>query len=312
MAILNVAIQVMIYISIGYLLRRLDWVKAEAVGSINKLMLNVALPCLVVNSMIIPFEREKLQNGMLSVCMVALLLSCFALAGFLWARIMKRDNIKARLILVSFCTFNNFMLIGVPIIASVFGPEGVFYTGLMGLPQRIVIFSLMPLVFTSLSVGGGERPAFRWSMLVQVPTISVGVGLVMFLTQWQLPEVIRSCMQELAGMTAPLGVAVAGMQLADVDIKKLLRDVSIPLSMMFKLMVNPLIAYALLSLLHFPRLLIQMGIVFGAIPAPTLITVYAANYEVEPGYSGALLFFSVLFGTITLPFWAYMATQVLL
>ena len=109
----------------------------------------------------------------------------------------------------------------------------------------------------------------------------------------------------------PLGMMLAGMQLADVDLRGLLRDWTLPAALVIKNLVDPLLILLLLSALHFPPLLIQLGVIFSAVPAPAMLVVYAANYKVQPGYAGAFMFLSTLCGAVTLPFWSFVVTAFL-
>ena len=310
MEIINAAIQVMVFMGLGFLCRRLKWTHAATVPSLTKIVLNIALPCLIVDSMMVPFEQEKLNQGFLALVMVVLILVVCALCGLVWSKLLKPRDIQARSILRLGFVYNNFMLIGVPIIEAVLGPEGVFYTGLMGLPQRATMFIVLPLVYGSVAEGE-YHVDFNWKMLLQIPSIAVFVGLFMFVSQLQLPGIVRTCMDDLGGMTLPLGMMLAGMQLADVDLRGLLRDWTLPAALVIKNLVDPLLILLLLSALRFPPLLIQLGVIFSAVPAPAMLVVYAANYKVQPGYAGAFMFLSTLCGAVTLPFWSFVVTAFL-
>ena len=309
MEVINAAVQVMVFMALGFMSRRLKWTNADTVGPMTKIVLNIALPCLIVNSMVIPFEQEKLNQGFLSLAMVVLLLVCFGLCGLLWARLLKPHDRQKNAVLRMFFLFNNFMLIGVPIIEAVFGSEGVFYTGLMGLPQRAIMFMVLPLAYGSVAEGE-YHTEFSWRLLLQMPSIAVFVGLFMFVAQIQIPGVIRGCLSSLGGMAMPLGMMMAGMQLADVDLRRLFRDWTLPVALLIKNMLHPLIALVLLRSLGFPTLLVQLGVIFAAVPAPAMMVVYAANYRVQPGYAGANMFLSTLCSAVTLPFWSYIVTTV--
>ncbi len=307
MEMLNAAVQVMVFMAVGFVCRKLKWTNAATVGPISKIVLNVALPCLVITSMMTPFEMEKLQQGFLSLAMVLILQACFTLTGMVWARMLKRNDPQCRAVLRAFFLFNNFMLIGVPIIAAVLGSEGVFYTGLMGLPQRVIMFIALPLMYGAVA-DGENHVDFNWKMLFQIPSVSVFVGLFFFITQIQLPQIVVGCMETLGDMTLPLGMMLAGMQLGDVDLKGLLKDFTIPVAVLIKNMVSPAIALVVLSLLRFPPLLIELGVIFAAVPAPAMMVVYAANYNVRADYAGAAMFLSTLLGSVTLPLWSQIVT----
>lgn len=307
MQMINAAIQVMAYLALGYICVKRKWCGPGSVKTLTSIVINIALPCLIVESMMIPFEMEKLSQGLLSVVMVVLILAVCGGCGILWSKLLKPGDVQHQSVIRVGLLYNNFMLIGVPIIEAALGNEGIFYTGLMGLPQRATMFILLPLIYGSVAEGEYHEE-FNWRLLLQFPTIAIFVGLFMFITQLQFPAVVMDSLEELGGMTMPLGMMLAGMQLADVDLGEILRDKTVPLVLLIKNMINPLIIFLLLCALRFPTILIQLGTIYAAVPAPAMMVVYAARYKVFPGYAGAIMCLSTICSAVTLPFWAYIIT----
>ena len=307
MAVLSAAIQVMVFMALGLLCRKLKWSTQESISSLTKILLNIAVPCLIVNSMMTPFESDKLRQGFLSLVMILIIDAFFVISGIVSSRVLKPRDPQCRAVIQAFLMFNNFMLIGVPIIQAVLGPEGVFYTGLMGLPQRVIMFTALPIMYGR--VGACEqKEKFNWRLFIQLPSIAVFVGLFLFISQLRPPQVIWDCIADLGGMTLPLGMMVTGMQLADVNIKELLTDFSLPGIVIIKNIINPAIVLLILKLMGFPELLVFLGVLFAAVPAAAMTAIYAANYETAPCYAGAAVFLSTLLGVVTMPFWAYIIT----
>lgn len=307
MGVLDAAVQVVVFIALGVMCHKLKWTSDKTIGPLTKILLNISVPCMVINSMMTPFETEKLQKGMMALVMVLGIQVFFALSSLVWARILKPRDIGARSVVQTTILFNNFMIIGVPIIESVLGPEGLFYTGLMGLPQRIVMFSSLPIIYGRVSTEN-RMEKIEWKMLLQMPTIAVFIGLFLFITGIRPPEIIGKCISDLGGMTMPLGMMITGMQLVGVNVKELLTDISLPIVVLVKNIINPAIVLVALSLLGFPTLLVQLGVLFASIPTAMMTAVYAANYKVSAGYAGAIVFLSTSLGVLTMPFWSYIVT----
>jgi len=307
MEMINAAIQVMAYLALGYLCIKVKWCGPGAVKTLTNIVVNIALPGLIIDSMMVPFETEKLTHGLLSVVMVVLILAVCGLCGIFWSRILKPGDKQHQAVLQMALMYNNFMLVGVPIIEAALGTEGIFYTGLMGLPQRATIFIFLPIVYGRVAEGEYHEE-FHWKMLLQIPTIAIALGMFLFITQIQLPTVVRDSLAELGGMVMPLGMMLAGMQLADVDLSEILRDKTVPIALFIKSMVNPLVILLLLSILDFPVILIQLGVIYAAVPAAAMTVVYAARYNMHPGYAGAVMCLTTLCSAVTLPFWAYIVT----
>ncbi|MGE4352498.1 MAG: AEC family transporter [Oscillospiraceae bacterium] len=307
MGVLSAAIQVMVYMALGFLCRKLKWTTKGSLGSLTKILLNIAVPCLIINSMMTPFESEKLSQGFMSLVMILIIDVFFFASGFVSGHVLKPRDPQCRAVIQAFLLFNNFMLIGIPIIEAVLGPDGVFYTGLMGLPQRIIMFIVLPIMYGK--VGNGEHhEEFSWRLLIQLPSIAVFVGLFLFITELRPPQIIWDCIADLGGMTMPLGMMITGMQLADVNIKELLSDFTLPVIVVIKNIINPAIVLIVLKLLGFSELLVNLGVLFAAVPSAAMTAIYAANYEAAPCYAGAAVFISTLFGVVTMPFWSYVVT----
>ena len=153
MEMVNAAIQVMAYLALGYLCIKVKWCGPGAVKTLTNIVVNIALPGLIIDSMMVPFETEKLTHGLLSVLMVVLILAVCGLCGIGWSKLLKPGDKQHQAVLQMALMYNNFMLVGVPIIEASLGTEGVFYTGLMGLPQRATIFIMLPIVYGRVAEG---------------------------------------------------------------------------------------------------------------------------------------------------------------
>lgn len=46
----------------GYLLGKLKWIDDEASGQISRLLLQVALPCVIIRSLQVPFTRQLFRR----------------------------------------------------------------------------------------------------------------------------------------------------------------------------------------------------------------------------------------------------------
>jgi hypothetical protein len=115
-----------------------------------------------------------------------------------------------------------------------------------------------------------------------------------------LPENIVNTLTLLSGGAIPAMILVLGMQLADISPGQLgLKKVSSALAT--RLLISPVLALCIASILPVSELLLKVMIIQAAMPPAAIITIYAIEYDCQPKFVSTVTLFGTVLsaGTIT-------------
>jgi len=205
--------------------------------------------------------------------------------------------------------YTNFTFVGIPVIEALYGSAGVFYLVVFVVPYRMVYYSSAePL----LSPPGLVRAERTWKDKLKgwfsVPVIAVFVGLVLYLTQIQLPSPVAGVINSLGSCASPLGMLLCGMSLGKYPFRKLLRPKYFWLPLVRNLLL-PALVLGLSLLVGLDKEVAQVAVMFMALPVASLIAAFTIQYDPDEETqfeAAAAVLLSTVFAAVTIPLWAWM------
>lgn len=139
--VINQMIQLFLILGLGYFLNKIKLFDTELNQKLNKLLLNVTTPALIIAS-VGSLEPSNNISEVLLVFLVAV--TIFAILPFLsyiLVKIMRIPNHQKGLYM--FMTiFSNIGFMGFPVMKSIFGNQAVFYTSIFNMIFNFLVFTL--------------------------------------------------------------------------------------------------------------------------------------------------------------------------
>lgn len=210
--------------------------------------------------------------------------------------------------------FSNPGFFGVPLIIAILSDSAVFY-----IAAFIAFLNLMQWIYgVSLLENSDENGILlkdnmtnRLQMgellkkLGKAPfTIAIIIGLLFFLTRIQMPEIIGKCIGFIANMNTPLAMFTIGIYLAQTDIMKMIRKVSLCRVSVIRLVVIPIVTLLLLWFVPNTNNLMEMKtaiLIASACPVGSNVAVYAQLHGRNYPYAVETVVISTIISIITIP-----------
>jgi malonate transporter len=265
-------------VALGWLLGRRSVLGPDASTVLSKLSFFVATPALLVTTL----AESDLATAFSSSLLVnaGAVVGVAVLAGLMLGLARKRPlgHVTVGMLASTYVNAGN---LGIAIAAYVLGDTS--YVALALLFQLLV---MAPLGLAVLDASTAGRRSVMSVVLqpVRTPvTIACAVGLLLNVTDWQLPEVVLRPV-ELVGATAvPAGLLAFGMALAGSALPGRGPDsADVWTLVLLKNLVHPLLAYALGRLLGLDSVALLAVTVNAALPTATNVFVYAATFGQAP------------------------------
>jgi len=208
---------------------------------------------------------------------------------------------KTRWTLVGTSTLFNSGFLGYPVVLGVFGAEGlvraVFYD--MG---STILFLCLGILFILLF--GGKYTSIIRRTLLFPPLWGIILGIFANLMHLNLGFITLNVLKYLSGAAIPIIMISLGLSLEVGGLKNYFGAASFVT--ITRLMISPLIAILIVSILGLHGLEGTVTVVEAGMPSAMLSLVLSASYELDIKAAAACIFLSTVISMISLPILIYL------
>jgi predicted permease len=127
------------------------------------------------------------------------------------------------------------------------------------------------------------------------------VGLALFFGGVTLPTLVARPLTIIGDLTTPLSMAIIGAILSRMRLKSMVGNPRIYATSAYRLVVFPLLVYAVLFSLGFRGRLLAMPVVIAAMPAAANSAILAKAYGGDAETASSLIFVTTLASLVTIP-----------
>ncbi len=281
-----------IYMVCGVVLRKIGIINENTRPGFVKLLTNLLLPCMILESFNKPLDVEELKGAAL----VLLVSSAMCLLGYLIGHVLwrkSRDDRKGTLLFGTM--FSNAGNAGTPIVSLVFGETGVVYASFFMIPVRILLWTMG----VSLYVKGSHRDKLM-KVLLNPCVVIVVVGVALMLSPFTITGAPATALKSIGDMTGPLAMMIIGASLAEQKPRDLIDKDAILLSGV-RLIVMPLIALTVLKIVGMEEQLMRVTVTLLAMPVAYTTAILAERYNANYHFAGKCVCLSTVLSLFTVP-----------
>lgn len=270
-------------------------------AELTNFVLTVANPALIINSYQIEYSSTLVHNILIAFGLSVL--THVIMIGISRVAISKKQrewSIERFSLIYSNCGF-----IGIPLVQSMFGAEGVIYV-----TSYITVFNLLVWTQGVRMFAGAKKEESVIKTIVTTPAlIAVFIGLILFGFHIQLPVVVSSTIEHLGNLNTPLAMVAAGVSVMQADIGKALKNIRNYYLCFWRLLCLPLICYMVIRFLPVEDVVLQTILLAAACPAGTTGIMFAIKYKKNDAYASGIFAMTTVLSLITLPLVFYCCTK---
>jgi predicted permease len=264
----------------------------------NKKLADIVL--MLVNPFVIfiSYQRKfeaSLLNGLLISLVLALATHLFCI--LITYVVLRKKNHEADIALERFAViYENCGFIGIPLVNGIFGSEGVFY-----ITAHMTIFNLLVWTHGMITMSGRtDRKSIVKAILSPSVIATVG-GFIFFVCRIMLPDAAKEAITYVGNMNTPMAMLVAGVTIAQTDIRKLLVKVRIYYIAFFKLLFVPVAVLLMYSPFDIPRIVLLTAVLAAACPTAATINLFSIRYNKNYLYASEIFAVTTILSLITIP-----------
>lgn len=249
------------------------------------------------------FSAAVLKDSGYMMAAAMVVFAMTAVVTLVLSKLLRLDNSK-RYITAFMLLFGNTGFIGIPVIRALYGTEAVFFAAILEMVNDVVIFTIGMML---IQMSAGAKLRFEPKLFLNPGLIGVIVGLLLFLLDIRLPEVIGGAVEMVGDATTPLTMFIIGYQLGGLKAKEILKDASIYVISFTKLLIVPVLALIVLRVAVGDFSLLEKVLIMSfAMPAGSVSVIFSQQYRGETAFATKTVLLSTLFSIVTIPVFAVM------
>lgn len=283
------------FLAVGLLCAKLGWLDEHGGKSLNKLVLNVFAPCIVLAS-VLSTELVYAVGDIMTLLWQGAALNALQLAlGFVCALIFfRRDKNRSQFHLLT--AFGNTVFMGFPVVASILGDDAIFLASMCSIPFNLFIYSIGVL----LAGGKGSLKQFLLRLL-NPPFLANFVGLALFLLPIRAPEPVIEVFDSLGGMVVPLSMMLIGMSLARLSLRAIFSDWRVYVLAGCRLLLAPVVIFLVMRLFVRDALFLDLFVILAAMPCASVLPILCGEYGGDEALASKCVFVTTLLSLATVP-----------
>lgn len=250
-ATLDPMMMLFLCIAVGFIIRKAGILPDNAGKVMAKLVTWVFSPALSFSTMARFCTLDSLKSHALNIVLATFCVFLgLGMAVFL-ARFFVKENNAERGVYKYALAVANGGYVGDPVVLTLFGDRILSYYKLFYLPFSILIYTWG----ISVLVPAGETKKNFFKKILNAPTVAMFIGIIVGITGLgaHLPSAVTSTLNSLKSCMGPVAMLLAGVTVANYDMKRMLKNGRVYIATGLRLVVLPSII--ILSLFGFKELI---------------------------------------------------------
>lgn len=297
--IVNQMLVLFIVMIIGYITNKKNILDVNVNKKISSLLLNITAPALILSSVV---NRNKAGDPKLVLDIAVLAIILYAILPFLGivlAKILKVPKEDENL--YQFMTiFSNVGFVGFPVIESIFGSEAVFFAAIINLVFNVFCYS-----YGIYLISESNKLSFDIKTLINPGIIVSIIAIIIYITNIEVPFVIKETTSMIGGITTPLAMMLIGSSLGEIPIKEVFLEKRLYPYTFIKQIIMPIIFFLILKPFVTNELILGIIIIVSAMPVATITIMFCNEYEGNISLASKTIFITTLCSVVTIPALVY-------
>lgn len=289
-------VQFFIMIIMGYTLVKLKIVKSDDSKVLSKVCLYLIMPCVIINSFLIEFTPEKLKGLGLAVGVAVIIHFVAWVFIKILGKVLNFNPVEKASVM-----YSNAANMVIPVVMSVLGDEWVLYSSAFVSVQLILLWTHCKSMLSN------EKGFELKKIYTNINLIAIFIGILLFVTKIQIPNVIQGTLKSVGGTVAPVSMIITGMIMAGAELKKVFANRRIYLVVFFRMMLFPFIVFLIIyftgitNVMDKGAMILLVTFIATITPTASSITQMAQVYGNNEQYAGAVNIMTTIASIVTMP-----------
>ncbi len=296
MVVLSQMIVLFIVLLIGVLANKKGIINDQIEKSLSWIVINIANPALIISSSL---SKNKNISGKdlagVMIIAIAMYVGLIILA-YIITKLLRVNKKEMGAYMVMF-VFSNIAFMGYPVISGIFGKGALLYALLFSLPFNILIYT-----YGVLAIGGNSKLSnLQLSKILNIGVLACLVSILLFAIKIPVPNFIKTLIDMLGNLSAPLSMMVIGSSLVKMDLKSVMKNYKMMIFIAVKQLLFPILAAFAIRGLIDSELIFGIVVIMLAMPVASMTAMLANQYNGDYKLVSEGVAFSTIVSVISIP-----------
>ncbi len=276
------------YIVVGYVANKAHVLDTVSDKYFSNFLLKVTLPAAIISSAI-GIETDDKMKAIIILFIATFIFILVPIMATIFQKTLKLDRIYRMMF-----TYPNLGFMGMPIMAALYGPIGVFYASLFMIVFNFSIFSYGVTIVS-------ENEKFELKKLLNPGIISALIAIIIFLGSISIPSVLSELLGKVGSITSPLAMITLGSTLTYVHIRDVVKEKVLYVFALFKLVIFPAIIWFILRWFVSDPIILGTSVILSSLPVASNVTMFCILYDGNKELAVKGTYLSTILSFITIP-----------
>lgn len=296
MVVLSQMIVLFIVLLIGVLANKKGIINDQIEKSLSWIVINIANPALIISSSL---SKNKNISGKdlagVMIIAIAMYVGLIILA-YIITKLLRVNKKEMGAYMVMF-VFSNIAFMGYPVISGIFGKGALLYALLFSLPFNILIYT-----YGVLAIGGNSKLSnLQLSKILNIGVLACLVSILLFAIKIPVPNFIKTLIDMLGNLSAPLSMMVIGSSLVKMDLKSVMKNYKMMIFIAVKQLLFPILAAFAIRGIIDSELIFGIVVIMLAMPVASMTAMLANQYNGDYKLVSEGVAFSTIVSVISIP-----------
>lgn len=284
-----------VIVAIGFVADKTGVFTRETGRKLTDLLFNIILPIAIIRSFLVMEKTPERIKGLGLTFLLSILTHLVAIGIATLVFRSKKDKMINGLYRYSL-VFTNAIFLALPLAQSVIGDEGVFYCSVY-----VGVFNAFAFTYGVFEMSGHRAKIGMKKIIINPGTISVLIGVPLFLIQPDFPALVMKPLEMVATINSPLAMIVFGTFLAHGKLKRIFTNKKMYLVSGLRLVVIPIIMILIYKVIGITGNMMVALTISAYAPVATNTAMYAGKYDNNTAVASEIVAGSSLISIITIP-----------
>ena len=257
-----------ILVLVGVYLQKKDVIDENTAKKMSVVVMDIVNPALIVSCVLSGNINATHKDLLNAIGVGAGLYVCLCVLGFLIPKILPIKKSEEKFYNVM-TVYTNVGFIGIPVAGAVLSDSAMLYVIVCNVMYCLLFYTHGVMIL------GGKGEQIELKKIFSPGTIMAILTLVIFWFDLKLPVIISNSIIYLGNATVFLSMALLGVSIAKSSIKDGLKEKSIWIYTVIRMLLVPIILVVLLKALHFKTEMVQAFCLMAAMPVANLPLIQA-------------------------------------
>ncbi len=292
MIILNKIIPIIFIFILGYILKKIRFLKKEDGDLFLKVVFYISLPALIIIS--ISGSRLNFQFAYLPLIATVIIFTTFGLSLLIGRLLSLSRPVMGTFLIGAMIMNTSFNL---PFVLAAYGEQGIAVLSMFDLGNIIIVLSFVYYIACRYSESRCSSKIVLQKFLLFPPIWGLLIGILLSLAQMQLPQFIAGFLDLMGGLTVPLIMLTLGIYFE----LKISHPKTLLIGLLLRFGLGFALAFLAIKLFKLNGLSEKIVLLEGLAPAGYNTLIFSVQEKLDVNFAAEFVSVSILIGLVLIP-----------